>query len=692
VKKVMTMKKMLYCLLLSAGFTTKVLPQVNQLANNEGLEMLGLLNSNKAVFYSKKTNKLWVSDGTVAGTTTFTNKVSIPALPVSTVMNGLLFFTGTDAVSGTELWVTDGTDAGTTLVKDINSGAAGSAPADRFVVLDNQVFFSATTAASGRELWKSDGTAAGTVMIKDIVPGALGSNQDGLYKMTAAGSYVYFICNTPGEGEELWRTDGSSAGTILLKDIKPGNASSTPIMLGTYKSKLIFNAEDLLHGREPWISDGTPAGTNMIKDIATGPLSSSADNFIAFNDKMLFAALDITNGQELWETDGTDAGTTLLKDIEPGNIGSAPVLYNAIKAGNKLFFTAFTLDNGLELWSTDGTTAGTQLFKDIEPGQVDGMPILLPAYANGFGPSSQLFQGNKFFFAAFTLASGYELYISDGTLTGTSMVKNLDNDIEDGFTASGYYITASAIYFSGNDGTHRGELFKSDGTASGTVLAAAVNTAGTNAETTPFVIIGNGLLFFGNDGNNPTTDLNDLYRLTTNDVVLPVNIISFSGKNESSKNILVWKAANGINFSHFVIERSSDGSNFTEIGNTPWGGNGNYSFTDDNLPLSSKIHYYRLKLVDSNDDLKYSNTIILKNATNTTVDFKAVRNGSSMSVNYHLGGNGGYIRIADMQGSILHSSRLVNSSGYINITVPPAAQVLIISVVEGSNVVTKKVF
>lgn len=687
------MKKKLLLAILAIACSVVGFSQATQLANNEGLELLGLLNNSKAIFYSQKTNQLWVSDGTAAGTKSYSSKVSITSPAVSAVINGKLLFAGSDVTNGKELWSTDGTDAGTSLVKDINPGATASAPGDRFIVMNNEVYFSAATAAAGRELWKSNGTTSGTVMVKDIVPGAAGSNQPELYKMSPAGNVVYFICNTPAAGEELWRTDGTTVGTFLLKDIKTGIPSSTPIILGEYNNKIIFSADDVLHGREPWISDGTEAGTSLIKDIATGPLSSSADNFFAFNGKMLFAAFDLTSGQELWQTDGTTAGTTLLKDIEPGNAGSIPTLFNAIKVNNKLFFSAYNSTTGLELWETDGTTNGTKLFIDIEPGEADAIPMLLPSYANGFGPNSQLFQGNKFFFGAFTIASGYELYISDGTLAGTRLVKNLDGSIGDGFPGGGYYITNNAIYFNGYDGMHTGALFKSNGTTAGTVLVADVNP-GADGETMPFVIVNNALLFYGNDGNNPNEILNDLYRVDGTEVVLPVHLLSFTGSRNEGKNQLHWQVDNAVNFDRFTVERSKDGQLFSAVGSVAWNtASVAYDYTDSDLFPGQRVYYYRLKLTDRNGDARYSNTIVLNTGNTTANDFKAYKTGSNtLSVAYHLATPGASLHISDMNGRVIFTKQLNNNNGYLNISLPVSAlQLLNISIRQGNHITSKRV-
>lgn len=685
------MKKTLLTTVMAAIICLQALPQATQLANNEGLELMGMLNSNKAIFYSKKNYRLWVSNGTAAGTHSFTTKVSIPDVPVTTVLNGILYFSGTDMAGGTELWATDGTDEGTRLVKDIYPGSIGSTPDDRMVVFNNRIYFSAATPTSGREMWSSDGTAAGTVQLKDITAGTAGSNLRGLYKTTVAGNFVYFICNTPGEGEELWRTDGTASGTILVKDIKPAALSSTPIILGTYQNKLIFSADDLVYGREPWLSDGTATGTTMIRDIATGAMSSSADHFIEFNGKMLFVASDFMHGQELWISDGTGVGTTLLKDIQPGDWGSSPLLINAIKAGNKLFFAAYSNDAGMELWQTDGTTAGTQLFMDIEPGEGDAIPVLLPSYANGYGPGNgQLFQGNKFFFGAFTTAAGYELYISDGTVAGTRMVTNLDGNIDDGLTLEGYYISNTGIYFNGNDGVRRGELFKSDGTEAGTVLAASVHLGGGDGKTMPLIILNNALLFYGDEGNNPSEELNDLYRLNISDVVLPVNIIAFKGKNEGNRNLLAWITDNAVNFNQFIVERSTDGRNFVEVGAVVWNGNRQYSFADN---ISSPATYhYRLKLVNADNSFRYSNIITLRNNANSTLDLRAVKNNEELRVTYQLAGREGNIKVSDLSGRVLYSKKLTANNGYLNINIPSTKQVLVITIEEGNNILSKRVF
>jgi ELWxxDGT repeat protein len=270
--------------------------QVTKLNNNQGLQFVGLLDANRAVFYSHGTHMLWISDGTLTGTNQITSKVTYDAF--GTVMNGRIYFRGFSPATGYELWRTDGTDAGTTLVQDTNPGTASSNPSDRLLVFANHIYFSAQTAAKGRELWKTDGTDEGTVLVKDIISGTGSSNTEALYKIKVAGNHLYFVANT-NLGEELWKTDGTAEGTIPVRDINPGAASASPIILGTYQGRLVFTANDSVHGFEPWISNGSLAGTYLLKDLEPGSQSSITEQLVEFNGKMLFTGQEKVHGQEL---------------------------------------------------------------------------------------------------------------------------------------------------------------------------------------------------------------------------------------------------------------------------------------------------------------------------------------------------------------------------------------------------------
>ena len=142
-------------------------------------------------------------------------------------VGNIVFFQADDGVHGKELWKTDGTVAGTVLVKDINPGALGSNPLDSRIDLNGTLYFRADDGISGTELWKSDGTDAGTIMVKDIEPGSGGSYPGSIGKLgEVANGLLYFQARSAGIGYELWKSDGTQAGTVLIKDI---NTINTPL-------------------------------------------------------------------------------------------------------------------------------------------------------------------------------------------------------------------------------------------------------------------------------------------------------------------------------------------------------------------------------------------------------------------------------------------------------------------------------
>src|SRR5205823_2224551 len=152
---------------------------------------------------------------------------------------------------------------------------------------------------------------AGTVLVKDIGP----SGARGLYHLTNVNGILYFSGHDGfvpgGHGSELWRSDGTTAGTVLVKDINPGG-SSYPSLLTPVNGTLFFRASDGIHGYELWKSDGTTAGTVMLKDINPGSASSYPRGLTNVNGTLYFDATGAIPGDELWKSDGTTAGTTLV--------------------------------------------------------------------------------------------------------------------------------------------------------------------------------------------------------------------------------------------------------------------------------------------------------------------------------------------------------------------------------------------
>src|SRR5262245_36433369 len=305
------------------------------------------------------------------------------------------------------------------LLKNVNPGTLGSSPG-QIAEVGATVFFSARDSEHGRELWKTDGTAAGTALVKDIRPGSGNSNPEYLTDFKGT---LFFTANDGVNGTELWKSDGTAAGTVLVRDIRPGPGGSNPFNLTVIGKALFFTANDGVNGAELWKSDGTTAGTVLVKDIRPGSAGSSPYDHTVVKGTLFFTANDGINGRELWKSDGTAAGTVLVKDIRPGNspygfpLTSSPANLTAV--GNQLFFSADDGVSGRELWKSDGTAAGTVLVKDIRPGSSSY------GYAYGSDPKNLTAAGGRLFFAANDGVNGTELWKSDGTAAGTVLVKDI---------------------------------------------------------------------------------------------------------------------------------------------------------------------------------------------------------------------------------------------------------------------------
>jgi ELWxxDGT repeat protein len=367
-----------------------------------------------------------------------------------------------------------------------SAGAVSSNAVTLTVTAPSQVwFFAADDGTHGQELWKTDGTSAGTVMVKDINASANASSFPSGF--TAFNGAIYFLASDGSSGTQLWKTDGSAAGTVLVKDFSPGQVSGP---MTVFDGALFFQASDSTHGAELWRSDGTTAGTALFVDIHSGLLGGSPQFLTVLGSKLIFSANDGINGIELWISDGTVPGTLMLKDINPGlNLigpeNSCPrglsVFNGAIYFGasNDFFNNCSTPDY---LWQTDGTAAGTT-------------PLLgTGASASARTPNSFTTVNNVLYFAALDSSCCWELLKSDGTIAGTVVVK--DNGT--GLSSHPDNLTGlnGKLYFYASDPVSTG-LWTTDGTNAGTLKfkdLTVVATAG------PFTVFNNAFYFAADSG------------------------------------------------------------------------------------------------------------------------------------------------------------------------------------------------
>jgi ELWxxDGT repeat protein len=280
---------------------------------------------------------LWKSDGTAAGTTFVAPAHNGYNL---TKVGNELFFTASDGAHSQELWKSDGTAAGTVLVKDIYPGpATPTAWNAQITAVGSTLYFTATDGLSEQELWKSDGTAAGTVLVRNFGPGGSGLH---LARLTNFNGKLFFQADGL-----LYTSDGTFAGTrpVFAND---GSLVHNPVDLTVANNLFFFGGTDQAHGDELWRSDGTSAGTRLVKDIDPGLFGSGPTQLTAVGKALFFVAWDPVNGAALWQSDGTQGGTNLVDAINPAS--RFIPLWNLTAVGGTLFFSASDGFTGYELW------------------------------------------------------------------------------------------------------------------------------------------------------------------------------------------------------------------------------------------------------------------------------------------------------------------------------------------------------
>jgi len=292
----------------------------------------------------------WTSDGTPAGTRPAFTLGTGPTGPF-TAAGDLAFFEAgrTSPPYGIDLWRSDGTLEGTRPILQIYPDILNETPA--VVWTGSKYIFLATHRGSDSELWVSDGTAEGTKPVIEDPSAPRPIKPLGL--VAFQGAAWFFAGGDAEHPAGLWRTDGTAAGTVLLKTInRPRNDQSVDGFLWPELTpvgdQLFFRADDGVHGSEVWKTDGTAAGTVLVRDIAPGAAQAIPEGLTAAGGKLYFAAFDPVHGFELWESDGTEAGTVLVQDLFPGPAPSNPGLLTP--AEGNLFFTADDGEHGRELW------------------------------------------------------------------------------------------------------------------------------------------------------------------------------------------------------------------------------------------------------------------------------------------------------------------------------------------------------
>lgn len=379
----------------------------------------------------------WVTDGTAQGTKQLRdiNIASGSSSPSDfTATDGGIFFVADDGRTGRDLYFTTGLDGGATRLTDLRAGPASGNPR-RLLVTDAGLFFIANDTETNVSMYKYtwgpgaqrlyDFTAdASTVLafgqglayplyhpntgielgivdglgrerIIDLLPGTTSSEP---MDLLATSSGLYFSAAVVG-GRELWRTDGTDAGTERYDDLCSGACDANPTPLAETPFGIAVAGFAPITGRELYVT--TPIGNlRLVADIEPGPNDSNPRDGLRHRNGLYFSATRVLEGRELWFSDGTPAGTRVIADLQPGLGGSNPRDLVALD-DTRVLFTAETVFSGRELWVTDGTGGGTRQLADFAPGMASSNPRVL-AVRHGVA------------FVSLDSAGGRELWRTDG--------------------------------------------------------------------------------------------------------------------------------------------------------------------------------------------------------------------------------------------------------------------------------------
>lgn len=359
--------------------------------------------------------ELWSSNGSAEGTVMVTDLNIMGSSNSSSAPVGLkvwknkLYFFAVTSDGKQNLYETDGTAAGTKQIT--TNGFFVAVPYGRqtevFTEFDNALYFVASDWVNGYELWKTDGTDAGTVMVKEINPskGMLDSKSD-IRQLTVMGNNLYFFANETSSSDSLqiWKTNGTSAGTERIVSYKIGNTETVNSLTAT-STHIYYTYNN--NGTSIYKSDGTTAGTAVFL------ANCDPYHLTSFKGEMLFqTSTSSPRMSHICITSAEPLGYTVLKDVEANviTLSANSIYYYPMNiADNALYFTISVTGPATELWKSNGTLSGTSLIKTL-------------TQADGYVPSQQFLKhkDDVYFITSSTSApTKYFLNKTDGTAGGT---------------------------------------------------------------------------------------------------------------------------------------------------------------------------------------------------------------------------------------------------------------------------------
>lgn len=287
----------------------------------------------------------------------------------------------------------------TELVLEVTDGTDTTTKAVTIAIEKSYSFFAGSNEINGYELWKTDGTEAGTELVKDIYSGPNSSEPHTFYH---GNNKVFFLANdSESSSHRLWVSDGTAEGT---KELYTVQALTNVNSFAEKDGDLYFIAKpDNGTSSQLWKTDGTEDGTAMVFKDSDQEVTQMSSLY-SFDNKLYFVADGGPSiGREVFTYDGSSV--SLLKDINPGFNAGVNWYTSYFPYLGKLCFKAMAVYHNLEVWCTDGTTDGTKILFDL-----NGLDS-----SNGYGFTVV---DNSLYFIATTKETGYEPYRFLGEFVG----------------------------------------------------------------------------------------------------------------------------------------------------------------------------------------------------------------------------------------------------------------------------------
>ncbi|MFN0175185.1 MAG: T9SS type A sorting domain-containing protein [Saprospiraceae bacterium] len=263
-------------------------------------------------------------------------------------------------------------------------------------------------------LYKHGGTPGVTFLIDEVKS----NSQNNIPSIASLNGKVFYQDWEATTGYELWCAGDSFGSAYLVKDCKPGITSTFPKELTTSDNLVYFWGGGTVP-RELWRSDGTEAGTFKVFQTTSSNYYIQNASLRIIENKACFLVKKNTGETEFWISDGTIAGTSKATDLPPSTIDQT--YFEAFVLNGKYVYLANDQQNpNLEWIATDGTSNGTEILLDF-PANADY--YLIP---NG-GSAKSILNGS-FFFMYTNPDNDSELWKSDGTASGTLKIKTIEKN------------------------------------------------------------------------------------------------------------------------------------------------------------------------------------------------------------------------------------------------------------------------